>query len=91
MAVDEWDQAAALWSKVIAADSKRNLVETTGELFVALCKRDDGRCPRMVQLRYHNHLSEVFHINTSDDFLGREVLAFINEGAGRRRDGSSAR
>ncbi len=76
---------------VIAEYDQRNLVETTGELFVALCKRDDGRCPRLVQLRYHNHLSEVFHINTSDDFLGREVLAFINEGAGRRRDGSSAR
>ena len=76
---------------VIAEYDQRNLVATTGELFVALCRRDDGRCPRLVQLAYHNHLSEVFHINTADDFLGREILKFINEGTDRQRDGSSAR
>ena len=69
---------------VIAEYDSRSLVETTGELFVALCERDDGKCPRIVQLKYHNHLSEVLHINTSDDLLGREVLEFINEGAAQQ-------
>ena len=75
----------------MAEYDQRNLVETTGELFVALCRRDDGRCPRLVQLRQHNHLSEVFHINTTDDRLGREILAFVDEGARRQWEGATAR
>lgn len=70
---------------VIAEYDQRNLVETTGELFTALCERDDGRCPRLLQLRYHNHMSEIAHINTSDDLLGREILDFVREGAARQR------
>ncbi len=66
---------------VTAEYDQRNLVETTGELFSALCRRDDGRCPRLLQLRYHNHLSEIFHINTEDDLLGREILDFVRRGA----------
>lgn len=70
---------------VIAEYDQRNLVATTGELFTALCERDDGRCPRLLQLRYHNHMSEIAHINTTDDLLGREILDFVREGAARRR------
>jgi len=70
---------------VIAEYDQRNLVGTTGELFTALCERDDGRCPRLLQLRYHNHMSEIEHINTSDDLLGREILDFIHVGAARQR------
>jgi acetyl esterase/lipase len=62
---------------VMAEYDQRNLVETTGELFVALCERDDGRCPRLLQLKYHNHMSEIAHLNTADDQLGREVMEFI--------------
>lgn len=76
---------------VVAELDQRNLVETTGELFVALCQRDDGRCPRFLQLRHHNHLSEVIHINTGDELLGREVLDFIEEGARRQRENARAR
>jgi acetyl esterase len=76
---------------VVAEYDQRNLVETTGELFVALCRRDDGRCPRFLQLRHHNHLSEVIHINTGDELLGREILDFVREGAARSRDGARAR
>jgi acetyl esterase len=65
---------------------QQNLVATTGEMFKALCDRDGGQCPRFVQLKYHNHLSEIAHINTPDDFLGKEILEFIGEmpGAPRR-------
>jgi len=76
---------------VVAEFDQRNLVETSGELFTALCERDDGRCPRFLQLEYHNHMSEVLTFNTSDDLLGREVMEFIREGAARQRLGSRAR
>lgn len=76
---------------VIAEYDQRNIIETTGELFVALCDRDDGRCPRLLQLKYHNHMSEISHINTSDDLLGRDVLEFIREGADRQRRHSRMR
>ncbi len=58
---------------VIAEFDQRNLVETTGELFTALCDRDDGRCPRLLQLPYHNHMSVISHINSGEDILGHEV------------------
>lgn len=70
---------------VVSEYDQRNLVATSGEMFDALCRRDGGRCPRFLQLRYHNHLSEVYHINTGDDLLGQEVLDFIRSGADRQR------
>ncbi len=76
---------------VIAEYDQRNLVATTGQLFVALCERDDGRCPRLVQLKYHNHFSEVLHINTTDDLLGNEIVDFVTVGARRQRERSRAR
>lgn len=75
----------------IAEFDQTNLVETTGELFVALCERDDGRCPRLIQLPYHNHITEIAHIGTEDDLFGREILAFIREGAERQRANARAR
>jgi acetyl esterase/lipase len=75
----------------IAEYDQRNLVETTGELFVALCDRDDGRCPRLIQLPYHNHMTELAHFNTGDDLFGREILAFVHEGADRQRANARAR
>lgn len=37
-----------------------------------------GRAPRFLCLREHNHMSIVAHFNTSEDFLGREILAFFD-------------
>jgi acetyl esterase/lipase len=68
-----------------------NLVATTGELFTALCQRDGGRCPRLVQLKYHNHGSEFVHLNTADDYFGKEMIEWINEGFGATRHASSAK
>jgi acetyl esterase len=69
-----------------------NLVGTTGELFVELCKRDGGRCPRLLQLKYYNHGTEFGHLNTADDYFGREILEWISEGfaATRHAPGSKA-
>jgi acetyl esterase len=70
---------------VMAEFEKLNLAATSGELFTALCKRDGGRCPRFVQLKYHNHLSEAFHFNSGDDYLGKEIIEWVNEGFGQTR------
>ena len=66
-----------------------NLAATTGELFVALCQRDGGKCPRLLQLKYHNHSSEFTHFNTSDDYFGKEIIEWIADGFGGDRHGSS--
>jgi acetyl esterase/lipase len=40
------------------------------------------RLPRIAQLRGHNHLSTVFHLNTSDESLAAPLLEFVhNPGA----------
>ena len=45
-------------------------------LFKALCERDN-RCPPMKQLRGHNHMTEVYHIGTTDESLAAEIIAFV--------------
>ena len=62
-----------------------NLAGTTGELFSALCYRDGGRCPRLVQLKYYNHSGGYAHFNTVDDVFGKEILEWIDEGFGGTR------
>ena len=47
-----------------------------GAMYTALCRRD-GRCPELLWLRDHDHMSEVFAINTADESLARPVLDFI--------------
>lgn len=67
---------------VLSEHDQLNLATTSGELFVALCRRDGGRCPRLVQLKYHNHMSEIYHFNTQDDYLGREIIEWTRDGFG---------
>jgi acetyl esterase len=74
---------------VLSEFDQTNLVTTSGELFVALCKRDGGRCPRLVQLKYHNHASEIYHFNTQDDYLGKEIIEWTHEGFGVDRHADS--
>jgi acetyl esterase len=74
---------------VVSEHDQVNLATTSGELFVALCKRDGGRCPRMVQLKFHNHTSEIYHFNTQDDYLGREIIEWTREGFGVDRHADS--
>jgi len=74
---------------MLAEFDQLNLAATTGELFVALCKRDGGRCPRFVQQKYHNHGSQYATMNTVDDFAGKEIIEWVNEGfAGTRKPAS---
>jgi triacylglycerol lipase len=43
-----------------------------------LCKA--GRCPRLVHLPKHNHMSQVYAINTPDTDLSDEIVAFVKSG-----------
>jgi len=54
------------------------LIEQAKRLQDRLCKA--GRCPRIVALEKHNHMSEVYAINTKDTALTDEILAFVKGG-----------
>lgn len=41
----------------------------------ALCKA--GRCPHLVTLAKHSHMSEVYAINTADTALSDQILTFV--------------
>jgi triacylglycerol lipase len=44
----------------------------------ALCVR--GRCPRLVVLKGHSHMSEVYAINTPDRSLAGPMIEFVKSG-----------
>jgi len=51
------------------------------ELFKeATCKRGSGGCARTVMLPQHNHMSEVYAINTADTRLTDRILEFVKAG-----------
>jgi len=43
------------------------------------------KAPRVLRLAGHNHTSLIAHINTNEDWLGREMLAFVDESSGQQR------
>ena len=38
-----------------------------------------GRWPRLVRLMGHNHFTATLHLNTADDYLGRQILDFMEK------------
>lgn len=47
----------------------------------ALCRRDAGACPRMLELPGHNHISEIAHLGSADDRdFGNALLDFVKSG-----------
>jgi triacylglycerol lipase len=47
-----------------------------GAIYTALCRRDK-QCPELLWLRDHDHISEVYAVNTPDESLSGPVLEFI--------------
>ena len=47
-----------------------------GELFSTLCVKH-GACPEIQMIRNHNHLSQLYAINTGDMLLGQPLLDFV--------------
>ncbi|MEP7060982.1 MAG: alpha/beta hydrolase [Betaproteobacteria bacterium] len=76
----------------VAADSVRTMVafaEFENPLLDVYCLElayriavAKGRAPRVLRLAGHNHTSLIAHINTTEDLLGREMLAFIGKPEG---------
>jgi acetyl esterase len=65
---------------IALAQFENPLIDIHGaELFhrIAFVKR---LAPRIVWLPKHNHNTAISHLNTADERLGREILAFIQEG-----------
>lgn len=48
----------------------------TYELAAEVCRRD-GKCPHLVWLQGHNHISEMASFDTGDQQLGREIVEFV--------------
>jgi hypothetical protein len=42
-----------------------------------LCKLGARGCPRHMELAGHNHLSEILHLNSSDDLMGTRIVDFV--------------
>jgi len=47
------------------------------ELISKLCERQE-KCPNHKQIPGHNHYSMMYHFNTHDDSIARDILDFIN-------------
>lgn len=65
---------------IAIAEFENPLLDVYGAEFFWRTAAARGRAPRFLRLRHHNHISLVAHFNTGEDFLGREILDFINEG-----------
>jgi triacylglycerol lipase len=49
----------------------------TEKLRDELCKLRARGCPRHMELAGHNHLSEILHLNTSDNLMGARIVDFV--------------
>ena len=67
----------ALPTMVVFAELDMLMMQVeAGAIYTALCRRDK-QCPELLWLRDHDHLSEVYAINTPDESLSGPVLDFI--------------
>jgi acetyl esterase/lipase len=65
------------WPMLLAvAEYENRYLDTYGYEFAAALARVHGRGPRLIQMPGHNHTSMVAHFNTTEEFFGREILAF---------------
>ncbi len=62
---------------IAVAEYENRFLDDYGAAFFQQLLRERGVAPRFVQLRGHNHTSIVAHFNSGEDWLGREILAFM--------------
>lgn len=68
---------AGLPTFIVIAEFDNPDLDTQGAmLLAAICQRD-RRCPRIVRMTHHNHLSMTYQFNTKDEMLGRDIREFI--------------
>ncbi|VVE31617.1 alpha/beta hydrolase [Pandoraea soli] len=62
---------------IAIAEYENRFLDDYGAAFFQTLLRARGVAPRFVQARCHNHTSIVAHFNSGEEWLGREMLAFM--------------
>lgn len=62
---------------IAIAEYENRFLDDYGAAFFQGLLRQRGVAPRFVQMRGHNHTSIVAHFNSGEEWLGREILAFM--------------
>lgn len=62
---------------IAIAEYENRFLDDYGAAFFLGLLRQRGTAPRFVQMRGHNHTSIVAHFNSGEEWLGREILAFM--------------
>jgi hypothetical protein len=68
---------AAVPVMITVAEFENRFLDDYGAAFFLALLRHRAVPPRFVQMRGHNHTSIVAHFNSGEDYLGREILAFM--------------
>ncbi len=66
---------------IAIAEFENPLLDVYGAELLHRVSAARGRAPRFVRLAGHNHTSIVAHLDSGEDFFGRELLDFIARGA----------
>ena len=62
---------------IVTAQYDNPLLDLYGAQFQAALGQVRGIMPRFIQMRRHNHTSVVAHFDSGEEYLGREILAFM--------------
>lgn len=62
---------------IVTAEFDNPYLDLYGAQFYEAVGRHRGTMPRFIQLRRHNHTSTVAHFDSGEEYLGREILAFV--------------
>lgn len=62
---------------IAVAEFENRYLDEHGVQFFFEALRHRGTPPRLIQMRGHNHTSIVAHFNSGEEYLGREILHFI--------------
>ncbi|MDR3400368.1 MAG: alpha/beta hydrolase [Pandoraea sp.] len=68
---------SAVPTMIAIAEYENRFLDDYGAAFFQRLLRQRGIAPRFVQMRGHNHTSIVAHFNSGEEWLGREILAFM--------------
>lgn len=67
------------WPVLLAiAEYENRYLDAYGLEFASRLGIERGQAPRLVQMPGHNHTSMVAHFNTDEEWLGRQILDFLN-------------
>ncbi len=68
---------------IVTAEFENPLLDVYGLELALRIAQAQRKAPRYLSVRRHNHVSIVAHFNTDDEFLGREIMDFLDHTPGR--------